>query len=103
MSKIIDINDYFSINLLKGKSGKVSSDQSRIYFDDLVLNIEHDNNALFIERFAPSSVVHPVIMVEGSDSEIYWMFSIVTPIPKSKKTAKIRDDNYVTVISTGKF
>ncbi|MCY9861444.1 hypothetical protein OTK49_02785 [Vibrio coralliirubri] len=117
----INPSDYFDANLLDGKAGKMSSDQSKIRFGDLCVDVSGDftsstldgNEVIesnpddaaknsFLEEFTPSApVVASVYRHSGENGELHWLLAIATPMPKNKIPKDKSQTHYVTVLGCG--
>lgn len=116
----INTSDYFDANLLDGKSGKVSADQTKIRFGDLFVDVsgEFTRSVLdgdtikdtdpakakqsFLSKFPPSAPVTVVLnRYSGVNGELYWLLTAVTPIPKTKLTKGSEKTNFVAVLGCG--
>ena len=117
----IDLQDYFDVNLLDGKEGKVSADRTKIRFGDLLVEIskegmvsseimdcdnlaeaeEHPLSLSDFENMFPASKsVHASVMRIPSGDKLYWMLALSTPIPKKLITDK-KVKNFVSVMAVG--
>ncbi|ELP5902830.1 hypothetical protein QTV49_004878 [Vibrio vulnificus] len=117
----IDLSDYFDANLLDGKEGKVSADQSKIRFGDLFVDISPElmvtNDTLqtgefeegasevltessFNLHFPASKSVQAHMLRIPSEDKLYWLLAVSTPIPK-KLIKNKKEKNFVAVLSVG--
>ncbi|MEH0790828.1 hypothetical protein KW882_00845 [Vibrio parahaemolyticus] len=117
----IDLSDYFDANLLDGKEGRVSADQSKIRFGDLFVDISPDsmmtNDALetgefegstsevltdsnFNLYFPSSKAVQAHMIRTTSEDKLYWLLAVSTPIPK-KLIKNKKEKNFVAVLAFG--
>lgn len=116
----INTKDYFDANLLDGKSGKVSGDQTKIRFGDLFVDVSGeftsgtlDGDELkdsdpvetkqsFLNNFPASApVTATVIRHSGKNGELYWLLAVFTPIPKKKLIKGSDETNFVAVLGCG--
>lgn len=117
----IDLSDYFDANLLDGKEGKVSADQSKIRFGDLFVDISPESmmtnetletgefdegvsevlsDSKFNLYFPSSKAVQAHMIRTTSEDKLYWLLAVSTPIPK-KLIKNKKEKNFVAVLAFG--
>ncbi|HHJ3076777.1 TPA: hypothetical protein ACPVZG_000573 [Vibrio parahaemolyticus] len=117
----IDLSDYFDANLLDGKEGKVSADQSKIRFGDLFVDISPESmmtnetletgefdegvsevlsDSKFSLYFPASKSVQAHMIRTTSEDKLYWLLVVSTPIPK-KLIKNKKEKNFVAVLAFG--
>ncbi len=120
--RLVDVSDYFDVNLLDGKKGKVSRDRTKVRFGDLYVDLQRESlssvdindskcslgdtsseplsESEFGELFPASKEVFADVLRIPNDGKLYWMLTLVTPYPKHMLRLG-EPKNHVVVMAVG--